>query len=127
MFVVEVKNGVVYEFLYEDNLLIQERALCAFVSLVIEAVDETTIDTATPVKVLYKDYEGNPLPDETEDIYVSVKVDDEEVGTITLTPVDGEASFDFIPSGTGEHVIEAFCNKSCNIGKKVVSVIDAKD
>ena len=28
MFVVEVKNGVVYEFLYEDNLLIQEEGTC---------------------------------------------------------------------------------------------------
>ncbi|MTV49836.1 hypothetical protein GJ688_12725 [Heliobacillus mobilis] len=54
-----------------------------------------------PIQVEYRDWQDNPLPDIVTPVFVTVKHSGDEPATLTLTPTDGKAEFDFISNAKG--------------------------
>jgi hypothetical protein len=103
---------------FEDGTYVKT-AIGAFVRLNVTGNNPTPINTPITLTVEYVDYEGNKLNNENTPIEITVK----EQGSLTLTPVNGAAVFDFESPVAGTFGITALGQGiTCNEGRIEVTV-----
>jgi archaellum component FlaG (FlaF/FlaG flagellin family) len=80
---------------------------CAVERLVITGAGIGVVNTPVSLRVEFKDWQDNPLPEENREITITIDGEVEEPQTITLTPAGGVAEFDFIGEVPGTYGITA--------------------
>lgn len=97
----------------ETQVAVIKTHYCWAKKLVISGSKVTMIDALLPLSVAYQDWQGNPLPDENRPIYITV-VGPGQAQELILTPVDGQAEFDFVSAVAGTFIIRATAEFPCD-------------
>lgn len=103
----------VEEIKTESQVAIVKTYYCWAKKLVISGGGATTVNALLPVVVAYHDWQGNPLPEENRLIHVSV-TGPGRAQELILTPVNGQAEFDFMSEVPGTFVIRATAEFPCD-------------
>lgn len=116
MFVFEAHGDetlVVEEVETENQAAIVKTHYCFAKKLVISGSGAAAVGSLLPVIVAYQDWQGNSLPDENRPIHVSV-TGPGQAQKLVLTPVNGQAEFDFVSEVPGAFVIRATAEFPCD-------------
>lgn len=94
---------------------------CWAAKLVIVGADTVAVNTPLPLAVSFQDWQDNPLPDENRTIKITV-TGPGQPAELTLTPVNGQADFDFASDVSGSFFLRATATFGCDSGELEVVV-----
>jgi hypothetical protein len=109
-----VEGDLVYEVTTEDGIQLSKVVKSAFTVIFISGNKAGTVGVPITFQAEYRDWQGNPLPDENRDI--TIKITGEVPQEVTLTPTGGIVEFDFEGETPGTYEIRAEASFTHNPG-----------
>jgi hypothetical protein len=109
-----VEGDLVYEVTTEDSIQLAKVVKSAFTVIVFSGNKTGTVGVPITFQAEYRDWQGNPLPDENRDI--TIKITGEVPQEVTLTPTGGIVEFDFEGETPGTYEIRAEASFTHNPG-----------
>ena len=112
---------IVEKVVTETQVATVKTHYCWATKLVLLGNAATTINSPLPIAVAYRSWQDDPLPDENRPIHISV-AGPGQAQELILTPVNGQAEFDFVSEVPGTFIIQAVAEFPCEPAEMEVVV-----